>query len=304
MVASDGPKGKRFLVGDGQPISHWIKACPYATTLSLSVPSFRGEVVCSLGCKRWGCEFCGRRRVVRVACRVEKAAPNKMMTLTCNSKAFESPRAAFDAMRVAFSKLIQKWRRHHGPIEYLRILESHKNGFPHFHCLLRAGYVSQAWLSRQWAELAQSRIVDIREIKDVESTYFYVVKYLAKQTYIAYTDRRLSQSRRFFVKEPKLDCPWGPHYKIGRVNLTPAAYLEGVAPGTIIEQITPTAWGITGNNKPIDWGKVDWWIGTKLVGNETEEEIKLKEGMKSKLEKVAARNDLAVLFEKGQEIPE
>lgn len=238
------PEGKPFLIPPNGAFKDPISECPHAATAILWSEKYRVTAIAMLPCKRWGCVWCGRRRVRRFALKCEAAAPNRLLTLTTDAKQFITPREAYDHARKAWSALTVWWRRHHGELAYFRVLESHKNGYPHFHACLRSAYVAQAQLSTKWAELHHSPIVDIRRIKKKAGVFCYVTKYLSKQTYISYTNRRLSWSRNFFPKEEKPAPPLGRLDIRQRLDSPPSLSLLRLFPGRVAEQLTPTLWMI------------------------------------------------------------
>jgi hypothetical protein len=157
-----------------------------------------------VGCRRWACPFCGRRRVAALARRVEDAAPSRLITLTVDPKLWESPRHAYDGTRRALGPWTRAMRRN-GEFEYLRVLELTKKGWPHYHLLVRSPYIPYSLVQRVWAEQTGARVVDVRQVKKRDSVYWYLVKYLAKQSYCDFTERRVSQTGKFF--KPKVPYP-------------------------------------------------------------------------------------------------
>jgi hypothetical protein len=95
--------------------------------------------------------------------------------------------------------------RRHGEFEYLRVLELTKRGWPHYHLLVRSPYRPYAHIRSTWATLTGATIVDVRQVKKRDSVYWYLVKYLAKQNHCTFTDRRVSQTGKFF--KPKTPYP-------------------------------------------------------------------------------------------------
>ena len=91
-------------------------------------------------------------------------------------------------------------RRVHGEFEYFRVLEVTRKGWPHYHLIVRSEYIPHATIKSVWAELTGATIVDVRKIKKSQDVYFYLVKYLGKQKYIPWTNRRVSWTRHFFPK--------------------------------------------------------------------------------------------------------
>lgn len=183
--------------------------CPYAGTTIAYSHYFGQSIILAMTCKRWGCRYCGQRKSIALACRVQLAEPNKLITLTVNPAAYETPRDAYNHTRRKLSELSKVIRHEHGSFEYLRVLEVTKKGWPHYHLVARSGYIRQQWISDAWSSLTGAPIVDIRKIQKIEHVYQYVVKYLMKQTYIPWTNRRVSWSRHFFPPaEPTTKGKW------------------------------------------------------------------------------------------------
>jgi hypothetical protein len=120
------------------------------------------------------------------------------MTLTVNPNCEYSPRQAWLDNTPKIPRLIKILRKQFGPIEYFRVLEVTKKGWPHWHFLLRSGFIAQRTLSDVWKSLTGAPIVDIRKVQKTFHAYSYCVKYLAKQKYVPWTNRRVTWSKDFF----------------------------------------------------------------------------------------------------------
>jgi hypothetical protein len=198
---NEQPQPVRFLVGRDSTINTKNNSCPYARTLTGFSLSLNARVVVALTCKRWGCRVCGEKKMAHYGWKVAKAAPNKLITLTTNPNVWENPRAAYDGTRRKVTEFATKVRRFAKPFEYFKVLEVTKNGWPHYHLIARSPYLPQRKLSAIWNHLTNAPIVDVRAIKKSGEVYQYVVKYLGKQKYIPWTERRCSWSRGFFEKD-------------------------------------------------------------------------------------------------------
>ena len=213
-----------------------LKFCPYATTLVAFSRVLDTDVVCQIKCKRWGCSHCGPRRITSLALRCKQAKPNRLLTLTVDTKLYLSKREAYDQTRRKVTELASRIRRRFKEFEYIRILEVTKKGWPHYHLLVRSPYIPHSYLRDTWAELTGATIVDVRQMKKGDNVYFYVMKYLAKQKVIPWTNRRVSWSRNFFPKNSK---PKGQPLKlIDRELMTqhPAEVIHGRWAGQCILQ--------------------------------------------------------------------
>lgn len=198
------PEEPPLLIRPTDDLKQLLPICPTSTVALAWSEALARSVVISVGCRRWACPFCGRRRVAALARKVEDAEPNRLVTLTVDPKLWESPRHAYDGTRRALAPFTRAMRRG-GEFEYLRVLELTKKGWPHYHLLVRSPYRPYAHVQATWAELTGARVVDIRQVKKRDSVYWYLVKYLAKQHYCDFTERRVSQTSHFF--KPKVPYP-------------------------------------------------------------------------------------------------
>lgn len=192
-----------YVVGSIDNINQRLKFCPYATTLVAYSRVLKADVICQIKCKRWGCSHCGPRRITSLALRCKQAKPNRLLTLTVDTKLYLSQREAYDSTRRKVTELASRIRRRFKEFEYIRILEVTKKGWPHYHLLVRSPYIPHSYLRDTWAELTGATIVDVRQMKKDNNVYFYVLKYLSKQKVIPWTNRRVSWSRHFFPKDSK-----------------------------------------------------------------------------------------------------
>lgn len=239
-----------LIVGSGE--WHNISWCPVARTLSGYSQSRRSVVYMQTRCKRWGCPHCGRRRIISLAKKVDRAGPSKFITLTVDPGRWENPREAFKGTSRPVSQLITKLRRLYGPIEYLKVLETTKSGWPHYHLCVISDYLPQATISALWNELTGAHIVDIRQVKKVKDVYWYMVKYLAKQTHVPWTNRRISWTRKFFAACPK---PEGMHLELAGVTREkqhPQQVMEWQQRGRLVRRLTADAWELVSDNSD-DW---------------------------------------------------
>jgi hypothetical protein len=235
---------RRYLIGSTGDPYHFLKTCPHATTLEADGETRYSAMLIALTCKRWGCPYCGRRRALTLAMKCEAAAATKFITITCWTKLYENPRHAFDCTRRKISDLSKLIKKKYGEWEYLRVLEATAAGWPHYHFVARCKYISRIWLSQTWEKLTGSPRVDVQEVDGKKGAFQYVLKYLSKQAYVPWTNRRVSWSKNFFPpKDPAAFTPiklWGKE----RLLIHPAERLLDRYQGWTVEQITPTMWAV------------------------------------------------------------
>ena len=133
-------------------------------------------------CNKWGCAWCGPRRVKKLKAILGKARCDRFMTLTCSPKCWADPQSAFTAMSRAFSLLMKSIRRRTpgAQTHYILVWEETKAGWPHLHVIIEGPYIPQAWLSSEWFRLTGARVVDIRKVKNSVGIGSYLAKYLTK----------------------------------------------------------------------------------------------------------------------------
>jgi len=238
---------QRFLLSESPVDRRQALPCTAATTLTGYSMTLATSVVVAVTCKRWGCQFCGPKKVHRLAHLTKAAVPTTLITLTVDAKLHESPRAAYDNTRRAIPHLVRTIRRSWGDFEYLKVLEVTKKGWPHYHFVARCSYIPQRELSHEWALLTGAPIVDIRKIKKTEDAYWYVVKYLAKQAYIPWTSRRVSMTKRFVPKLPEEPKPSLQLEQVERFNEHPFDWLAWRFPKHEFTQISPLVFAIGAN---------------------------------------------------------
>ena len=180
----------------------FLETCHHAQTLEAYSKSLKRTVWIPLPCNQWSCRFCANRKVKWLACRVNEAKPNRLLTLTVNPDRWESPRDAFDGTRRKLSEIIKHLRTKYGEVEYLRVTELTKRGWPHYHLLIRSEYIPQPVVKKEWQRLTGATIVDLRQVNNKFRTYYYMVKYLTKMHKIEWTNRHVSYSKHFFPEPP------------------------------------------------------------------------------------------------------
>jgi hypothetical protein len=169
-----------------------------------------------------------------------------MITLTIDPKLWVTPRDAYDGTRRKLSDFAKAIRKIRGRFEYLRVLEVTKKGWPHYHFLAKCDYIPQATISKVWAELTGAVIVDVRRVEQKTNVFRYVLKYLCKQAYVPWTNRRVSWSKDFFIKPDKPEPRQNPFVNRVRSILHPASVLESRYAGETIIERRPGVWVVEG----------------------------------------------------------
>lgn len=193
----------RYLTPHPATWKNW-STCPWAKSVLAIDHETDNLVLCPVTCKRWGCEYCAPRKIRKLAFLTNGAAPNRWIRLGVDPSLYESPKEAWEKTSPQFAECFRVLRKVRScEIEYLRVTELHKSGYPHYHALLRSGFLPKKQLDDQWAKLTGAPYNWIAKIDSTFSSFRYLVKYLTKLHRIEWTDRHVSYSRNFFREEDR-----------------------------------------------------------------------------------------------------
>lgn len=215
--------------------------CPWAKTVVAIDPETDRLVVCPVTCKRWGCEYCAVRKIRKLAYLTNAARPNRWIRLGVdpsrysdqqpteeNKWTFKSKeRLAWEETSPMLPEVMRVMRKIRAiECEYLRVTELHQSGMPHYHALLRSGFIPQKQLSAEWGRLTGAPVVWISKIDSTFSSFRYLVKYLTKLHKIEWTDRHVSYSRGFFPEEAREKMAFPERSIIDRSDEHPWVFLS------------------------------------------------------------------------------
>lgn len=150
-----------------------------------------------LPCGSWSCPYCRNRNLKRLQYRIfngeiSKGLDNifgqKFLTLTCPGREYReshTPLEAHEEMQKDFAKLIKALKKRHGDFFYIKVVEKHKDGFPHIHVLLSGTAIARKEIKEEIEELWRYKygmgfcwIVLIK--KGFRAGIKYITKYLVK----------------------------------------------------------------------------------------------------------------------------
>jgi hypothetical protein len=160
-------------------------------------------------CKCWDCSYCGPRRARRAKLSIQRHAEkhrlSRFITLTVDPSKLHGA-APVPYINECFGKFRIYLKRKYGIAPtYIRVLEFHKSGLPHFHILIDR-YIPQAWISSAWSAVGGGRMVDVRQ-RDIHRISHYLSKYLTKELLLSAPkrSRRITTSRtiKLFEKAAK-----------------------------------------------------------------------------------------------------
>lgn len=218
------------------------ETCSRATSYLATEVETTSQYLFGSCCKTWNCPYCCRVKVRRLSWLTSQAAHNRLLTLTTDPKLFCSPRDAFERTASYVPELIRALRVRFGEVEYLRVTETCKNGYPHYHLLVRSGYLPQPVIKSLWTKYTGCSIVDCRQVTQSFSAFNYLVKYLSKMHNLGWTERHVSTSKRFFPIAPPPDAPPRTWACAARDPLHPYVLLGRWYGGLEVLHVSATAW--------------------------------------------------------------
>lgn len=113
-----------------------------------------------------------RRMFHRVMSGMERNGNVRLLTLTSSTSTRD--------FQKDFRKLYMRLQRRGMLVDYIRVPEKTKSGLRHDHVVFRGSYIEQVWLSKQWNEIHNSPVVDIRRVRGARGIANYLANYLAK----------------------------------------------------------------------------------------------------------------------------
>lgn len=210
------------------------QSCPWAKSILAIDPETGDLVLCPVTCKRWGCPYCARHKIRKLAYLTHGAQPNRWIRLGVDPKLYDSPKQAWEKTSQMLPEACRIIRKERGECEYLRVTELHQSGYPHYHALLRSSYIPQRLLSETWGKLAGAPVVWIAKIDSSFSSFRYLVKYLTKLHKIEWTDRHVSYSRNFFREEDREKIAYPERAIEERTDEHPWLYLARRYPHDVV----------------------------------------------------------------------
>lgn len=146
--------------------------------------SYQGPdlVVSRYRCKGWDCQYCGPKRLKRLAKEAYLGNPNKFLTLTARKTDGGCPHEAAAKLVEAWKRMREEIQRKRGigAIPFIAVFEKTKEGWPHLHILFRGPYIAQKWISQYMQRRTDSPICWIVKIKSRKKAAAYVAKYISK----------------------------------------------------------------------------------------------------------------------------
>jgi hypothetical protein len=233
-----------LVLPEVRPAAAYFGCCPHAMCMTCHSYTLHASILFILTCKRWSCKTCANQKIKKLAIDVRSARPNRLLTLTIDPSLHESPKAAWENTRRKIPILIRTLRKRFGPIEYMRVTEVTKAGWPHYHLLVRSGYLPQPVVKEEWRKLTGAVIVDLRQVHRSFAAYTYLVKYLAKLHNLGWTERHVSMTRHFVPKREKSQLADLVCGQVTIIRNHPSTYAATFLAGRTLKRISDSAHAI------------------------------------------------------------
>ncbi len=154
-----------------------------------------------LFCGSYRCNRCRNPKLKKVRSAIARIASekklNKLATLTLDRKLIKKGQRSDRYIRNCWSKMrVSLARRFGESVDYVGVLEFHKDGVAHLHLLLNQ-FIEQGWLSDAWSAVGGGVIVDIRMV-DIHRVTAYLSVYLAGDK-VKHTLELLPKRARIFT---------------------------------------------------------------------------------------------------------
>lgn len=224
----------------------------YCKDFSLVKHDPKGASIQPLYCRSWKCEECAPRRARALQMEAMSGNPNRFLTLTINTKLFDTRDGAAQALAGALPKLRRILMRYYKlqSLPFLAIFERTENGWPHLHILLRTGYIHQKVISRLMGKLIGSPIVDIRKVTTAKGAARYVSKYITKAAHRFVGVKRYWSSQDWILPERKWEPP------VADAGQTVAK--REIPTWAVAQEFLRAGWAVTcGNPTPDHWYAVN-----------------------------------------------
>ena len=135
-------------------------------------------------CGSWSCYCCGYRMRCNLVEEIERLARerpdmSRLLTLTLDPSRVPVDRDAHKYLTERWNALRTRLKREIGDFSYVWVREEQENGNPHLHAIV-SRFLPQNTVSAAWDDLGGGKVVDIRQVDQVDKMAHYLGKYLTK----------------------------------------------------------------------------------------------------------------------------
>jgi hypothetical protein len=148
-------------------------------------------------CRAWTCDECLPRRrnqLIALGCAGD---PTRFLTFTVIHRPGESPLIGAKLLTASFRTFLKLLKRKYPTqrLEYLAVMEAHKDGWPHLHVLARGPWIDVEWMREQWKRLTGAHRIGLEKPKTKRGVAAYIGKYIGKAPHKFGTLKRYWQSK-------------------------------------------------------------------------------------------------------------
>jgi len=151
--------------------------------------------VVPLRCGSWECQRCAARMATMWTARVVKAKPERFVTYTRIGRDRHEVRAGLQHN-------VRDLRALGFDFQYWGVVELHKSGVPHMHCVCKGSYLPQDVVKDCAVFNGWGECTDIRQIRNEVAVSAYCVKHLCHSHGRRWPGRLIRYSRGFFPQLP------------------------------------------------------------------------------------------------------
>lgn len=156
-------------------------------------------------CRAWTCDECAparRRQLIALACAGD---PTRFLTFTVihtpGGDPMEGARLLTSSFRT-FTKLLKR-KYPKDRLEYLAVMEAHKDGWPHLHVIARGPWIDIEWMREQWKRLTGAHRIGLEKPKSSKGIAGYISKYLGKEPHKFGALKRYWQSKKWDKRQKR-----------------------------------------------------------------------------------------------------
>jgi hypothetical protein len=190
------------------------RSSAYLSGIQVTDTSYRYFDHYKLPCKSFQCPECSPQKTKVLKARIHKGRiknsnvinkkyTSKFFTFTAPGNPWRqnhTPEQVLEIMQKNFNKLMTNIRRVYGDVDYFRVTEKHKSGYPHFHVLF-VGLSIRPWsfkkfIERLWRVKYGMGFIKAKVIYDFDHGVNYLCKYLTKSMEAIKKHQRIFSSSR------------------------------------------------------------------------------------------------------------
>lgn len=195
-------------------------SCPNTSHRFEFVNSVTGKTI-PLSCNKYACPYCGPKKAAKLRGALIKYFKQykyiRMWTFTLSNTVASDPYEHYKLLTECWRRLITELRRNkifssrQKKFDYVRVIDIHKSGFLHFHCLFTE-YFLQKHVQSIWESICQEVTKQTRHVSQCNAIGLlnapkaanYVTKYVLKcASYLYNNQKKWTRSRGISIFEKR-----------------------------------------------------------------------------------------------------